>query len=171
MVQRLDLISLTAPEDEQHTEAATDVPMQMSLVSISSLAAKVSFRGDLAARLSTMLWGVFISEVGQNIKGQLVGVALSFLRKFGILSGASGVLGALSSEVASAALDDRFAVQRAQQKQVSAARAVRALYCILHNDTDLWVAVPQDPPHKCRLTVALLRRSRTVAPQDIEHTD
>ncbi|DBB13358.1 TPA: hypothetical protein ACH3X3_005093 [Trebouxia sp. C0006] len=65
-----------------------------------------------------MLWGVFISEVGQNIKGQLVGVALSFLRKFGILSGASGVLGALSSEVASAALDDRFAVQRAQQKQV-----------------------------------------------------
>ncbi|DBB13357.1 TPA: hypothetical protein ACH3X3_005092 [Trebouxia sp. C0006] len=51
MVQRLDLISLTAPEDEQHTEAATDVPMQMSLVSISSLAAKVSFRGDLAARL------------------------------------------------------------------------------------------------------------------------
>ena len=27
--------SLTAPEDEEHTEAATDVPMQMSLVSIS----------------------------------------------------------------------------------------------------------------------------------------
>ena len=136
---------------------------------------------------STMLWSVFISEVGQNIKvcsacmncmavcccfgskgfrqgmvlylgsilkpflcrdtcssqaqldytrdqlaclffrdltaalhmqGQLVGVALSFLRNFGILSGASGVLGALSSGVASAALDDRFAVQRAQQKQV-----------------------------------------------------
>ncbi|KAL0043199.1 hypothetical protein WJX82_002022 [Trebouxia sp. C0006] len=147
MVQRLDLTSLTAPEDEEHTEAATDVPMQMSLVSISSLAAKVSFHGDLAARPrwagrtlswaldmanfenvpvqltgfemenSTMLWSVFISEVGQNIKGQLVGVALSFLRNFGILSGASGVLGALSSGVASAALDDRFAVQRAQQKQ------------------------------------------------------
>ena len=49
-----------------------------------------------------------------------MGVALSFLRNFGILSGASGVLGALSSGVASAALDDRFAVQRAQQKQVSA---------------------------------------------------
>ena len=48
-----------------------------------------------------------------------MGVALSFLRNFGILSGASGVLGALSSGVASAALDDRFAVQRAQQKQVS----------------------------------------------------
>ncbi|DBA65517.1 TPA: hypothetical protein ACH3X2_003173 [Trebouxia sp. C0005] len=147
MVQRLDLTSLTAPEEEEHTEAATDVPMQMSLVSISSLAAKVSFRGDLAARPrwagrtlswaldmanfenvpvrltgfemenSTMLWSVFMSEVSQNIKGRLVGVALSFLRNFGILSGASSVLGALSSGVASAALDDRFAVQRAQQKQ------------------------------------------------------
>ncbi len=53
------------------------------------------------------------------VQGQLVGLALSFLRNFGILSGASGVLGALSSGVASAALDDRFAVQRAQQKQVS----------------------------------------------------
>ena len=53
------------------------------------------------------------------MQGQLVGVALSFLRNFGILSGVSGVLGALSSGVASAALDDRFAVQRAQQKQVS----------------------------------------------------
>lgn len=52
------------------------------------------------------------------VQGQLMGVALSFLRNFGILSGASGVLGALSSGVASAALDDRFAVQRAQQKQV-----------------------------------------------------
>ena len=50
---------------------------------------------------------------------QLVGVALSFLRNFGILSGASGMLGSLSSGVASAALDDRFAVQRAQEKQVS----------------------------------------------------
>jgi hypothetical protein len=47
-------------------------------------------------------------------------VALSFLRNwFGILSGASGVLGALSGGVASAALDVRFAVQRAQQKQVN----------------------------------------------------
>ena len=43
MVQRLDLTSLTAPEDEEHTEAATDVPMQMSLVSISSLAAIVRY--------------------------------------------------------------------------------------------------------------------------------
>ena len=53
------------------------------------------------------------------MQGQLVGLAVSFLRNFGILSGASGVLGALSSGVASAALDDRLAVQRAQQKQVS----------------------------------------------------
>ncbi len=59
------------------------------------------------------------SHVALHVQGQLVGVALSFLRNFGILSGASGVLGALSSGVASAALDDRFAVQRAQQKQVS----------------------------------------------------
>ncbi|DBB13389.1 TPA: hypothetical protein ACH3X3_005122 [Trebouxia sp. C0006] len=147
MVQRLDLTSLTGPEVEEHTEAATDVPMQIGLVSISSLAAKVSFRGDLTARPrwagrtlswpldmanfenvpvqltgfemenSTMPWRVFVSEVGQNIKGQLVGVALSFLCNSGILSGASGVLGALSSGVASAALDDRFAMQRAQQKQ------------------------------------------------------
>jgi len=43
MVQRLDLTSLTAPEDVEHTEAATDVPMQMSLVSISSLAGKVRY--------------------------------------------------------------------------------------------------------------------------------
>ena len=43
MVQRLDLTSLTPPEDEEHTEAATDVPMQMSLVSVSSLAAKVRY--------------------------------------------------------------------------------------------------------------------------------
>ena len=41
MVQRLDLTSLAAPEEEGHTEAATDVPMQMSLVSISNLSGKV----------------------------------------------------------------------------------------------------------------------------------
>ena len=69
------------------------------------------------------LYKVFIQAVPMQLglhgmQGQLVGVALSFLRNFGILSGASGVLGALSSGVASAALDDRFAVQRAQQKQV-----------------------------------------------------
>jgi len=41
MVQRLNLTSLTAPEDEEHTEAATDVPMQMNLVSISKPTGKV----------------------------------------------------------------------------------------------------------------------------------
>ena len=41
MVQRLDLTSLAAPEEEGPTEAATDVPMQMSLVSISNLSGKV----------------------------------------------------------------------------------------------------------------------------------
>ena len=41
MVQRLDLASLSAPGDEGHSEAATDVPMQMSLVSISNLTGKV----------------------------------------------------------------------------------------------------------------------------------
>lgn len=34
------------------------------------------------------------------MRGQLVGVALSFLRNFGVLSGASGVLGRLSASVA-----------------------------------------------------------------------
>ncbi len=43
MVQRLDLASLSPPADESHTEAATDVPMQMSLVSISNLAGKVRY--------------------------------------------------------------------------------------------------------------------------------
>ena len=41
MVQRLDLASLAAATEEQPTEAATDVPMQMSLVSISNLSGKV----------------------------------------------------------------------------------------------------------------------------------
>lgn len=41
MVQRLDLASLSNGGDEEQTEAATDVPMQMSLVSISNLSGKV----------------------------------------------------------------------------------------------------------------------------------
>ncbi|DBA72320.1 TPA: hypothetical protein ACH3X2_010561 [Trebouxia sp. C0005] len=45
MGQRLDLTSLTAQQDEEHAEAAKEVPMQMSLVSISSL-----------ARQSQLLW-------------------------------------------------------------------------------------------------------------------
>ena len=41
MVQRLDLASLSASTEEEQTEAATDVPMQMSLVSISNLSGRV----------------------------------------------------------------------------------------------------------------------------------
>jgi len=39
------------------------------------------------------------------VQGQLIGVALSFLRNFGIFSGASGVLGALSRGVAAIGTD------------------------------------------------------------------
>ena len=39
------------------------------------------------------------------VQGQLIGVALSFLRNFGIFSGASGVLGALSRGVAALGTD------------------------------------------------------------------
>ena len=39
------------------------------------------------------------------MQGQLIGVALSFLRNFGIFSGASGVLGALSRGVAAIGTD------------------------------------------------------------------
>ena len=41
MVQRLDLGSLSETAEGDQTEAATDVPMQMSLVSISNLSGKV----------------------------------------------------------------------------------------------------------------------------------
>lgn len=41
MVQRLDLATLSAAGEEGHSEAATDVPMQMSLVSIGNLTGKV----------------------------------------------------------------------------------------------------------------------------------
>ena len=71
--------------------------------------------------------------VPHDMQGQLVGVAVRFLRNFGILSGASGVLGALSSGVASAALDDRFAVQRAQQKQVRH-EPLQAVHVLPHYD-------------------------------------
>ena len=40
-----------------------------------------------------------------GVQGQLIGVALSFLRNFGIFSGASGVLGALSRGVAAIGTD------------------------------------------------------------------
>jgi vacuolar protein sorting-associated protein 13A/C len=41
-----------------------------------------------------------VKPSGTRAQGQLVGVALSFLRNFGVLSGASGVLGRLSASVA-----------------------------------------------------------------------
>jgi hypothetical protein len=46
-----------------------------------------------------------------------MGVALSFLRNFGILSGASGVLGALSAGVATLANDERYDSARATRQQ------------------------------------------------------
>lgn len=39
------------------------------------------------------------------VQGQLVSVAISFLRNFGLFSGASGILGLLSSGVAGIAGD------------------------------------------------------------------
>ena len=50
-------------------------------------------------------------------QGQLVGVALSFLRNFGIFSGASGVLGALSRGVAALGADQKSAEERAAARQ------------------------------------------------------
>lgn len=47
----------------------------------------------------------------------MMGVALSFLRNFGILSGASGVLGALSASVATLAADDPYDRARAARQQ------------------------------------------------------
>ena len=41
MVQRLDLASLSGAGNGEQTEAAADIPMQMSLVSISNLSSKV----------------------------------------------------------------------------------------------------------------------------------
>ena len=54
-------------------------------------------------------------------QGQLVGVALSFLRNFGLLSGASGALGALSAGVGALAGD------QAVQKERQEARAERQI--------------------------------------------
>lgn len=88
------------------------------------------------------------------LQGQLVGVALSFLRNFGILSGASGVLGALSSGVASAALDDRFAVQRAQQKQVSPVSQLYSVKSTMPNFVSGCIAKPAVPAGGNRLNEA-----------------
>lgn len=47
----------------------------------------------------------------------MVGVALSFLWNFGIFSGASGVLGALSRSVAALGADDKSANERTAARQ------------------------------------------------------
>lgn len=54
-------------------------------------------------------------------QGQLIGVAISFLRNFGLLSGASGALGALSAGVGALAGDE------ASQRQRQEARAERQI--------------------------------------------
>ena len=41
------------------------------------------------------------------VQSQLLGVAFSFLRNFGMLSGASGIFGILSTGVASIGMDQR----------------------------------------------------------------
>ena len=50
-------------------------------------------------------------------QGQVVGVALSFLWNFGIFSGASGVLGALSRSVAALGADNKSADERTAARQ------------------------------------------------------
>ncbi|KAK9819963.1 hypothetical protein WJX72_004515 [[Myrmecia] bisecta] len=146
MVERLDLAALSSqPNGQAH--AATDTPVQISLVAVSDLSAVVSFRGDVASRprwagrvLSwglnmanfeavpvklngfemenvAMLWSMFIGQIVRMIQGQLMGVALSFLRNFGIFSGTSGVLGALSAGMASVAMDEEYASERSAQRQ------------------------------------------------------
>ena len=75
MVQRLDLTSLTAPEDEEHTEAATDVPMQMSLVSISSLAAKV--------RYAASIFAIPVSKIAQSLQAMRCEVGAQFVSAHG----------------------------------------------------------------------------------------
>lgn len=51
------------------------------------------------------------------LQGQLVGIAFSFIRSFGVFSGASGVLGAISAGLAGVALDQDFASEQSQQRQ------------------------------------------------------
>jgi vacuolar protein sorting-associated protein 13A/C len=51
------------------------------------------------------------------LQGQVAGVALSFITNFGVFSGASGVLGALSRGVASLGTDNKTAEERAAARQ------------------------------------------------------
>jgi len=46
-------------------------------------------------------------EIMHVVQSQLLGVAFSFLRNFGVLSGASGIFGILSTGVATIGMDQR----------------------------------------------------------------
>ena len=62
--QRLDLSSLQAGKAEGNYSASSDSPVRVSLISVTDLAALVSFRGDplsrprWAAAMSTLSWGL-----------------------------------------------------------------------------------------------------------------
>ncbi|KAK9908805.1 hypothetical protein WJX75_003140 [Coccomyxa subellipsoidea] len=76
----------------------------------------VRLRGFEMQNIS-MLWSAFIAQIIRQIKGQVAGVALSFITNFGVFSGASGVLGALSRGVASLGTDNKTAEERAAARQ------------------------------------------------------
>jgi hypothetical protein len=46
-------------------------------------------------------------EIMHVVQSQLLGVAFSFMRNFGMLSGASGIFGILSTGVATIGMDSR----------------------------------------------------------------
>ncbi|KAK9864527.1 hypothetical protein WJX84_002714 [Apatococcus fuscideae] len=144
---RLDLASLSRTGDDQQVQASTDTPVQISLVYCSDLTAAVSFKGDVSSRPSwaggalswalnlasfegvpiqltgfemehvQMLRSLFLKHVIGLIQGQLVGIAFGFIRSFGVFSGASGVLGAISAGLAGVAFDKDFASEQSQQRQ------------------------------------------------------
>ena len=64
MVQRMDLSSLAESSQNQSVSTSSDQPLRASLVTVSDLAAFVSFRGDplsrprWAAAMSTLSWGL-----------------------------------------------------------------------------------------------------------------
>ncbi|KAK9815130.1 hypothetical protein WJX73_008307 [Symbiochloris irregularis] len=66
-----------------------------------------------------MQWSMFLAEIFNIIKGQLVGVAISFLTNFGLLKGASGALGVLSAGVGALAGD-----AAAQRREARADRQI-----------------------------------------------
>lgn len=64
MLQRLDLSSLSESEESQGYSTTSDSPVKVSLVTVTDLAAFVSFRGDplsrprWAAAMSSLSWGL-----------------------------------------------------------------------------------------------------------------